>query len=623
MRQEEPNASSEAESTTIDLAAPMLVEPGTIVNGRYLVREGILGRGGFGTVYLAHDRTLDRDVALKLLSPRRAAAMIDPGYGKFLAEARTIARLDHPNIVPVYDAGIHEGRPWIAMRIVRGESLATILARDKRLDPARAIGLLEMIARALGHAHRRGVVHRDVKPANVVIERSESGDEHPWLLDFGVARVIAGESTWGERAVAGTPSYMAPEQILGKPVDGKADLFSLACVAVEMLSGDRPFTGSDISEIASRIVLGEPAGLADVARHAGAAAAAALTRALSKSSQDRFADADAMASALAHSVTRGERAKPIGSPSLAARFGLARTAMPAWDGRSTLVISGLVKGYTFRGAVLNNLQLEVPRGAAYALLGRNGTGKTTLIRTFLGMYRPDGGSIRVFGRNPWTDRIAVASRVGHVPPQLAAYEGLRVGEFLRFVSRFRNGWDASYARHLTARFELPQDVRIRTLSHGMRTKVSLLAALSHRPEFLVLDDPTVGLDAVVLDEFFDTLLEISRKEGTTLLIASHNVDEVERFATHAGFLSDGRMLVSEPLPELLSKKRRIRARFRDGVPDSVATLGLVDSRSDGQELTAVTSNDAERTETLLRAMGAEEIRSEPVSLRELFVAMMR
>jgi ABC-2 type transport system ATP-binding protein len=369
--------------------------------------------------------------------------------------------------------------------------------------------------------------------------------------------------------------------------------------------------------------LGEPAGLAEVARRAGAAAAAALARALSKSSHDRFADADAMALALTQSVAHRARATATGSPSLAARLGLTRPAMSAWDGRSTLVISGLVKGYTLRRAVLNNLELEVPRGAAYALLGRNGTGKTTLIRAFLGMHRPDAGSIRVFGRNPWTDRIAVASRIGHVPPQLAAYEGLKVGEFLRFVSRFRKGWDASYARHLTARFELPQDVRIRTLSHGMRTKVSLLAALSHRPEFLVLDDPTVGLDAVVLDEFFDTLLEISRKEGTTLLIASHNVNEVERFATHAGFLADGRMLVSEPLPELLSKKRKIRARFRDGVPDAVSTLGLVDSRSDGRELTAVATNDPERTETLLRSLGAEEIRSEPVSLRELFVAMMR
>ena len=611
---DEPDTS---ESTTIggmaQRSSPAL-SPGVRVAGRFVIGAR-LGAGGFGEVYCATDETLRREIALKLLRAEAASEARDPGFERFLQEARAVARLDHPNIVPVYDAGVHDGRPWIAMKIVHGASIAELLAREGKIDPGRATRILSGVARALGHAHRRNVHHRDVKPSNILVGQLESGEEHAWLLDFGVARVLAGDSTWSDRAIAGTPAYLAPERILGKPTDGRADLFSLGCVAVEMMSGERAFDGDSVSEIVSKIIVATPRGLELVHRLARPRLADAIERALSKSPDDRFRDLDAFADAL--DDARKTRGRWLVIPSR------RRGRDAPWDGRVTLEISGLTKGYSFRSKVLDDVSLTVPRGAVYALLGRNGTGKTTLIQTFLGTYRPDRGRVRVFGRDPIRDRVAVISRVGHVPTQLPAYESLRVGEFLRFVGRFREGWDESYAMHLLSRFAVPLDVRVRHLSHGMRTKVSLLAALCHRPDFLVLDDPTVGLDVVVIGEFFDALRETTRREGTTIFMATHQVDEVERLATDVGFLAAGRIMISGRLEELRAGGARVTATFPDAVPELLAAHGLKEVLLSGRRISGIATTDPKVIVERLRAQGAEAVVTHPLTLRDLFVASTR
>lgn len=622
----DPNGSHEF--STADAVAPIETSPaherleqGAVVAGRYQIDRPPIGRGGFGTVYRATDQTLHRDVALKVLALRRFDAAAPPDFERFLVEARTVAKLDHENIVPVYDAGVHEGKPWLTMKLIEGESLTDVIARRGRIEPDRAVRIVSAIALALAHAHRRNVLHRDVKPSNILLGRTESGEDRPWLLDFGVARALVGESTWDRRRVVGTPAYMAPEQVLGKRVDGRADQFALGCVAVELVVGARAFEGSSLSEVVARIVVGEPSGLDEVRHLGGPALAQAIQRALAKSPQDRHPDAEAFAAALRSAVAGGRAPWSWRS----ALDGLRRDAgsrTSVWDGRTAVQVTGLAKRYTLRRPVLADLDLRVERGTAYALLGRNGTGKTTLLRTLLGTYRADRGTVRVFGRDPWRDRRAVVARVGYVPAQLPAYEALSVGEFLRFVSRFREGWDDSYAAHLTARFELPRDGKIRSLSHGMRTKVSLLAALSHRPDLLVLDDPTVGLDAVVLSEFFDALAETTRKEGTTVLIASHNVDEVERIASHVGILSEGRVVLSSRLVDLLGSSRRVRAAFRDDVPAHAGEVGFLTSQISGRRIVGIAREDVPGVEGRLRALGAESVDLEPLTLRELFVAMM-
>jgi ABC-2 type transport system ATP-binding protein len=215
-------------------------------------------------------------------------------------------------------------------------------------------------------------------------------------------------------------------------------------------------------------------------------------------------------------------------------------------------VTGLTKGFGFGKPVVSGLDLEVPRGAVYALMGRNGSGKTTLIRTCLGLYRRDGGRVAVFGRDPEREGPAILARVGLVPDALAVDEKMKVRELLAFASRFYSQWDQAHCYHLLARYDLPLEQRIRDLSRGMKTKVSLVMALAHRPDLLVLDDPTLGLDAVILEEFVESLEEAAR-EGATVLIASHNYGDLERIATHAGFFKEGRVVLSSSVADLKAR----------------------------------------------------------------------
>jgi ABC-type branched-subunit amino acid transport system substrate-binding protein/DNA-binding beta-propeller fold protein YncE len=196
--------------------------------------EAAVGRGGMGVVYRATDLSLQRPVALKLIAPELAED--DRFRRRFLRESRLAASLDHPSVVPVFEAGEHEGTLYIAMRFVEGRDLTTLLRRDGTLGRERSLPLLAQIAGALDAAHRRGLVHRDVKPSNVLVDE----DGHAYLTDFGVSKQLAGDTTDTGRMV-GTLDYIAPEQIRGQRVDGRADQYALACVLYESLAGAPPF----------------------------------------------------------------------------------------------------------------------------------------------------------------------------------------------------------------------------------------------------------------------------------------------------------------------------------------------------------------------------------------------
>ena len=196
--------------------------------------EALVGRGGMGVVYRATDLSLERPVALKLITPELAR---DAHFrARFLREPRLAAALDHPNVVPIYEAGEREGQLYLAMRYVSGSDLKTTLEREGSLTPQRALPILEQIAGALDAAHRRGLVHRDVKPANMLLDE----DGHAYLTDFGVTKQVGGASTDAGTAV-GTLDYLAPEQIRGGAVDGRADCYALGCVLYECLAGKPPF----------------------------------------------------------------------------------------------------------------------------------------------------------------------------------------------------------------------------------------------------------------------------------------------------------------------------------------------------------------------------------------------
>src|SRR5438445_5157664 len=161
---------------------------GQKLNDRYVIAASI-GTGGFSYVFRARDELLGRDVALKTLSVRRTAGDED----QLLEEARTIARLDHPHIVPIYDVGVTDGVTWMAMKLIDGMSLDRMIAAEHRFERDRCVAIAEQAALALDHAHRRGIIHRDVKPANILISRRDDGGEHVWLADFGIAKILTGK----------------------------------------------------------------------------------------------------------------------------------------------------------------------------------------------------------------------------------------------------------------------------------------------------------------------------------------------------------------------------------------------------------------------------------------------
>jgi ABC-type multidrug transport system ATPase subunit len=528
--------------------APNPFDSGRLIAGRYRI-EALLGQGGFGRVYRAFDQKLERVVALKILTLPQDRRAQPEKIRRFEEEARAVARLDHPSIVPVYDAGHESEIPWMAMRLVSGSSLYDALRKAGPLPAPRALQLLLAVAQALSHAHRRGIVHRDIKPANILLEDRDGG-EHAWLTDFGIAKLLTGFDLTVQGAVLGTPSYMSPEQATGKTVDARTDLFSLGCVAVELITGRPAFQGSSAVELLHAIVH-RPPDLEELRDRAGAGFEAMALRCLAKSPEDRWQSADELVQALEALISPGI-AGPAREP---ARLGFTRkTPAAPWDGAFPLQVTGLTKGFGFRKPILSGLDFEIPRGAVYALMGRNGSGKTTLIRTCLGLYRRDGGNVAVFGRDPEKEGPAVLARVGLVPDALAVDEKMKVRELLAFASHFYSQWDQAHCYRLLARYDLPLEQKIRDLSRGMKTKVSLIMALAHRPDLLVLDDPTLGLDAVILEEFVESLEDAAR-EGATILIASHNYSELDRIATHAGFFKDGRVALSSTIADL-------RARFR-------------------------------------------------------------
>lgn len=263
------------------------------LGGRYLV-EGRLGEGGNATVYLATDRKLGRDVALKVLRPELAVGV---GAERFLREIRVVAGLTHPDILPLHDSGEADGLLFFTMPYVRGPSLRDRLERERQLPVEEVVRLGVSLAGALAHAHQAGIVHRDVKPGNILFE-----DDRPVLADFGIASLVdTSEDAHLTRtgSSVGTAAYMSPEQATGDAVvDPRCDVYALACVLYESLTGDPPFTGSTAQAILGRKLTEPPPPIRSVRPTVPEALEAALLRALSPIAADRFPTMEAFRQAL-------------------------------------------------------------------------------------------------------------------------------------------------------------------------------------------------------------------------------------------------------------------------------------------------------------------------------------
>jgi serine/threonine protein kinase len=264
---------------------------GRVLADRYAVGE-LLGRGGMAEVYLATDRVLDRPVAVKVLGGWLAhdGTFVE----RFRREALASARISHPNLVAVFDAGSEDGVHYIVMEHVRGETLADVLRRDGRLEPNRATRIATSVADALGVAHAAGIVHRDVKPANVML----TPDGRTKLTDLGIARGIEGESITRASSILGTAGYVSPEQARGDRVDHRSDIYSLGCVLYEMLTGRQPFEADNPVAVAFKHVHEAPLPPTSLEASIPPALEAVVLRAMEKDPASRFPSVANMTSAL-------------------------------------------------------------------------------------------------------------------------------------------------------------------------------------------------------------------------------------------------------------------------------------------------------------------------------------
>jgi serine/threonine protein kinase len=256
---------------------------GTTLSGRYRL-EARIGAGGMSTVYRALDETLQRQVAIKLLN--REVASDSDQLERFRREARAVAQLSHPHVVGVIDAGEDESRPYIVFEYVEGETLKERIRRLGRLPIAEAVAYAIEIARALGAAHARHIVHRDVKPQNVLIDEEGSAK----VTDFGIARTLDEEGLTADGRVLGTTDYVSPEQALGQPVTGQSDLYSLGVVLYEMLTGEVPFKGENQVAVAMKHVREILPDVQTKRPEVSAALAAVVDTATAKRQEDRYAD---------------------------------------------------------------------------------------------------------------------------------------------------------------------------------------------------------------------------------------------------------------------------------------------------------------------------------------------
>jgi serine/threonine protein kinase len=264
--------------------------------------DGVAGRGAMGVVLRATDLVLDRRVALKLIAPLYAR---DPTFrARFERECRIAAALDHPNVVPIFHAGEERGQLYVTMRYVEGTDLKALLARERWIEPARAVAIVTQVAAALDEAHAHGLVHRDVKPANVLLAE-RGGGERAFLTDFGVSkqRIADDPALTGTGMAIGSVDYMAPEQAQVAPVDARTDVYALGCVLFHAITGSVPFIrGNDLERMWAHVHEAPPAptsidsrlppGLDDV-----------LARALAKRADDRYQSAGEFAGAARAAVS--------------------------------------------------------------------------------------------------------------------------------------------------------------------------------------------------------------------------------------------------------------------------------------------------------------------------------
>jgi ABC-2 type transport system ATP-binding protein len=287
---------------------------------------------------------------------------------------------------------------------------------------------------------------------------------------------------------------------------------------------------------------------------------------------------------------------------------------------SVLSVSGLTVRYGPR-TVLDDVSLEVARGSVFALLGRNGMGKSSLVRCVLGQQKPTAGETRLFGRDAWTTRAQAMERVGVVPEEPDAPPEMTADELLRFCRPLYASWDDGVASTLLARLEVPRRTPFEKLSKGQKGAVMLALALAPLPDLLILDDPTLGLDVVARRALYDEIIGTLADRGTTAFVTTHDLAGIEGIAERVGILRGGRLVVTEALESLKDRYRRVRCAARDDEAFSWAPFEVVQpiEREWGRQ--AVATNFSEERLAAFEA-GAADVEVGALDLEEIFLAVV-
>lgn len=269
---------------------------------------------------------------------------------------------------------------------------------------------------------------------------------------------------------------------------------------------------------------------------------------------------------------------------------------------------------------LDRLSLQVPQGCVFGLVGENGAGKTTLLKHLLGLYSAPSGSVSVFGLDPAAEPVKALSRIGYLSEDREMPVWMRVGEIIRYRGAFYKSWDPTYAEELRKTFDLDPKQKVKSLSRGQLARVGLILALAHRPDLLLLDEPSSGLDPVVRRDILAAIIRTVADEGRTVVFSSHLLDEVQRVSDHVAMINAGKLVLTAPVEEVLRNHVRLTVRFESSRTSPPSIDSALSCLGDGVEWTVLCNGQRENVRKEIEQLQGEVVEEASPTLDEIFVA---